>query len=68
MAPSTTPTPGLGHAAADVSQTLLQPIPSSQPHRPLQREGAVILLSSAEQALEDAMMRSSPMPELVLGK
>lgn len=41
---------------------------ASQPRRPLQREGAMILLSPAEQALEDAMLRSSPTPEAVLGK
>ena len=31
--------------------------------RPLQREGAVILYSAAEQALEEAMLRSSPEPD-----
>ena len=64
MAPSATPTPNLGNAAAN--------IPSSQPHHPLQREGATIFLSPAEQAVENAMMRSSPapdpMPESALGK
>ena len=64
MAPSATPTPNPGNAAAD--------IPSSQPHRPLRREGATIFLSPAEQAVENAMMRSSPapdpMPESALGK
>jgi hypothetical protein len=44
-----------------------QPLSTSQ-RRPLQREGAVYLLSPAEQALEDAMLRSSPPPEQVLGK
>ena len=68
MAPSVTPTPNLGHAAADASRTPLQPIPSSQPHPPLRREGATIFLSPAERAMEDAMMRSSPTPEPVLGK
>ena len=43
-------------------------VPASQAHRPLQREGAIILLSPAEQALEDAMLRSSPPPEQMLGK
>ena len=40
------------------------------PHgRPLRREGAQFFLSEAEQALEDAMMRSSsPPPEPLLGK
>jgi hypothetical protein len=45
--------------------------PQSAPNvnrRPLQREGAVFLLSRAEQALRDAMLRSSPTPEPVLGK
>ena len=68
MAPSVTPTLNLGHAAADASQTPLQPIPSSQPRPPLRREGATIFLSPAERAMEDAMMRSSPTPEPVLGK
>jgi hypothetical protein len=63
---SATPSPNPGRAAADASQTLLRPIPSS--HRPLRREGANIFLSPAEQAMEDAMMRSSPTPEPVLGK
>jgi len=35
---------------------------------PLQREGAMILLSPAEQALQDAMLRSSPPPKPVLRK
>lgn len=37
-------------------------------HRPLQREGAQYFVSEAEQALEEAMMRSSPPPEPLLGK
>ncbi|KIJ90086.1 hypothetical protein K443DRAFT_576202 [Laccaria amethystina LaAM-08-1] len=42
---------------------------SAQALRPLQREGAIILLSNHEQELHDAMMRSSPPPELsILGK
>ncbi len=36
--------------------------------RPLRREGAQYFLSAAEQALEEAMSRSSPVPEMVLGK
>ena len=36
--------------------------------RPLQREGAIILLTPAERALQNAMLRSSPPPEQVLGK
>lgn len=44
---------------------------TSQPishRRPLQREGARYFLSAAEQAMEDAMLRSSPPPEILLGK
>ena len=68
MAPSQTPAPYVDPAAAAGSQTPLQPIPSLQPHCLLWREGAIIFLSAAEQAIEDAMMRSSPTPEPVLGK
>ena len=68
MAPSTTPTSSLSHAGVDASQTSIQPTPSSQPDRPLRREGATFFLSASEQALENAMMRSSPAPESVLGK
>lgn len=39
-----------------------------QAPRPLRREGAGYFSSAAEQALEEAMMRSSPTPEMVLGK
>ena len=39
-----------------------------QAPRPLRREGAQYFLSQAEQALEEAMMRSSPPPEPLLGK
>lgn len=43
--------------------------PVSQPsRRPLQREGARYFLSTAEQAMADAMLRSSPPPETALGK
>lgn len=44
--------------------------PTQLPRRPLQREGAVIFPSAAEQALMDAMERSSPPPEptRILGK
>lgn len=48
-----------------------QPPTNSQPHRPLRREGAFRIenLTAEEQALEDAMNRSStPPPEVVLGK
>jgi len=44
---------------------------TSQPishHHPLQREGAYYFLSVAEQAMEDATLRSSPPPEILLGK
>jgi hypothetical protein len=44
------------------------PIPNSHTHRPLEREGACYFLSAAEQAMEDAMLRSSPPPETMLGK
>ena len=67
MAASQTPPPHVNPAAA-ASQTPPQPIQSSQPHRPLQREGAVVFLLAAEQAMEDTMMRSSLTPEPVLGK
>lgn len=51
------------------TQSQAQPGPISIPNRrPLQREGAVVFLSRAEQALQDAMLRSSPTPEPVLGK
>jgi hypothetical protein len=54
--------------ADDVDQTS-QPIPdNTHSRRPLQREGACYFLSAAEQAMEDAMLRSSPLPETVLGK
>jgi len=42
---------------------------ASQPRpRPIQREGAIVLLTPAERALQNAMLRSSPPPEQVLGK
>ena len=54
--------------ADDVDQTS-QPIPdNTHSRRPLQREGARYFLLAAEQAMEDAMLRSSPPPETVLGK
>ena len=68
MAPSTAPTPNLGHSTPDASQESLQSTPSLRPQRPLRREGATVFLSRAEQAMEDAMMRSSPPPETALGK
>ncbi len=42
--------------------------PTVHPRRPLVREGAIILPSRAEQALEEAMARSSPLPEPLVGK
>lgn len=57
------------HPAADVQPTSeIQAPPNPYPRRPLQREGARYFLSPAEQAMEDAMLRSSPPPEPVLGK
>jgi len=63
MAPNTSPA-----GSPDASSAQSQALSTSQARRPLQREGAIILLSPAEQALEDAMLRSSPPPEQVLGK
>lgn len=42
--------------------------PQTVSHRPLRREGAQYILSTAEEALMEAMMRSSPPPEPLLGK
>jgi hypothetical protein len=51
------------------SPAIPQPNQLAQSRRPLQREGAVYILTSEERALEDAMLRSSPEPsEAVLGK
>jgi hypothetical protein len=56
-------------AGPTTSQSLVsQPETTLHANRPLQREGAVVFLSAAEQALEDAMSRSSPPPESLLGK
>ena len=56
--------------ASPVSGVAIQLPPTSapQPLRPLQREGAMIFLSPAEQASQDATSRSSPTPEPVLRK
>lgn len=62
MAPTT---PSDTSASQSSSQ---QSLSTLQPPRPLAREGAVILPSRAEQALEEAMFRSSPPPEPLLGK
>ena len=56
----------VGSPAAIEPQTP-QPIPSLQPHL-LRREGVMHFLSAAEQAMEDAMLRSSLTPEPVLRK
>ena len=56
-------------ASALAPAAAVQAPPSATPLRhPPQREGAQYFLSTAEQAIEDAMMRSSPPPEPVLGK
>src|SRR5277367_2070209 len=59
-------------AALDVGFTSVPAHPQPTilpPGRSLQREGARFFLSAAEQAVEDAMNRSSsPIPELSLGK
>ena len=53
---------------APAAPTVLSQPQTSSSRRPLQREGAQYFLSRAEQALADAMMRSSPPPEPLLGK
>jgi hypothetical protein len=58
-------------ASTTMASTAQSHTPQPPPNvngRPLQWEGAVVLLSRAEQALLDAMLRSSPTPEPVLGK
>ena len=56
-------------ASALAPAAAVQVPPSTTPlRRPPQREGAQFFLSAAEQAIEDAMLRSSPPPEPVLGK
>ena len=64
---STSSTPAGSPDASTAQSQPPQPVSTSQ-RRLLQREGAVYILSPAEQALEDAMLRSSPPPEQVLGK
>ena len=59
MASNSTPT-ALTGLTGNGSQTVSR--------RPLQREGAQYFLSAAEEALAEAMMRSSPPPEPLLGK
>lgn len=65
MSPNTSPAGSPDPSAAQSQPS--QPISTSQA-RPLRREGAMVWPSPAEQALEDAMLRSSPPPEQVLGK
>ena len=60
--------PHLGNTVAPTVPQASQMISAPLPRPPLRREGAIILLSAAEQAMEDAMLRSSPTPEPVLGK
>lgn len=57
-------------AHAGSAPNISNPLHPDALHRgpPLQREGARYFPSAAEQALEDAMMRSSPPPETALGK
>ena len=59
MASNPTPT-ALTGLAGNAAQTAV--------HRPLHREGAQYFPSAAEEALAEAMMRSSPPPEPLLGK
>ena len=60
--------PGGSATLSQVSQPISQPVSTPQARRLLQREGAMILLSPVKQALQDAMLRSSPPPEQALGK
>lgn len=55
--------------ASTSNSSLPAATPSATQPRPLRREGAMIILTPEEQALEDAMLRSSPEPEVsALGK
>ena len=63
-----TPTNVIPAPSPDVGSITASETPASPPRRPLRREGARYFLSSAEQAVEDAMNRSSPAPDPVLGK
>lgn len=62
------PTSPTGSPDAPTAQSQSQPESTSLAHRPVQREGAIYILTPAEQALENSMLRSSPPPEQVLGK
>jgi len=64
MAPTS---PITGSPDASTAQSQSQP-ESTSLARPVQREGAIYILTPAEQAVENAMLRSSPPPEQVLGK
>jgi len=59
--------PGGTSTPCQVSQPMPQLVSTLQACHLLQREGAMILLSPVEQALQDTMLRSSA-PEQVLGK
>ena len=61
------PTSPTGSPNASTAQSQSQP-ESTLLACPVQREGAIYILTSAEQAIENAMLRSSPLPEQVLGK
>ena len=61
------PTSPTGSPDASTAQSQSRPGTISLP-RPVQREGAIFILTPAEQAMKDAMLRSSPPPEQVLGK
>jgi len=63
-----TPTSPTGSPNASTAQSQPQLEPTSLAHHPVQREGAIYILTPAEQALENSMLRSSPPPEQVLGK
>ncbi|KAF8176503.1 hypothetical protein BJ912DRAFT_930716 [Pholiota molesta] len=69
MAPTSMPvkSPDAACAAQSQSSQSSSSTTSQTRRRLLQREGAVIFLTAAEQALEDAMFRLSPPPQ-VLGK
>ena len=61
------PTSPTGSPDASTAQSQSQP-ESTSLTCPVQREGAIYILTPAEQAVENAMLRSSLPPEQVLGK
>ena len=67
MTPASASAASPDHDPAASQSKSPQPASSSH-HRLLHREGAIVFLSAAEQALEDTMLRSSLPPEQVLGK